>query len=54
MNGRITLHMVLRYGTNVHHCIEVMFKAFAKALSAAVTLDDRIKGVPSTKGVLEA
>lgn len=54
MNGRITLHMVLRYGTNVHHCIEVMFKAFAKALSAAVILDDRIKGIPSTKGVLEA
>lgn len=54
MNGRITLHLVLRYGTNVHHCIEVMFKAFAKALSAAVTLDDRVKGIPSTKGVLEA
>ena len=54
MNGRITLHLILRYGTNVHHSIEVMFKAFAKALSAAVTLDDRVKGVPSTKGVLEA
>lgn len=53
MNSRITLHVVLRYGTNAHHCIEVMFKAFARALSLALDLDERIQGVPSTKGVLE-
>lgn len=53
MNGRITLHVNLRYGSNVHHCIEVMFKAFAKALSRALERDERIKGIPSTKGSLE-
>ena len=54
MNSRITLHIVLRYGTNAHHCIEVMFKAFAKALSRALQIDERVQGVPSTKGMLES
>lgn len=53
MNSRITLHVELRYGANAHHAIEIMFKTFAKALSRALALDDRVKGVPSTKGVLE-
>lgn len=53
MNGRITLHVVLRYGTNAHHCIEVIFKTFARALSQALSLDPNVKGVPSTKGVIE-
>ena len=53
MNSRTTLHIVLRYGTNAHHCIEGIFKAFAKALAQAVQLDPRVQDVPSTKGMLE-
>jgi imidazoleglycerol-phosphate dehydratase len=54
MNSRITAHISLRYGDNAHHGIEVMFKAFARALSMAVSKDPRVRGVPSTKGVIEA
>lgn len=53
MNSRITLHISLKYGTNPHHCIEVMFKTVAKALSKAVERDERVEGVPSTKGMLD-
>jgi imidazoleglycerol-phosphate dehydratase len=48
-----TLHITLRYGTNVHHSIEAIFKAFGRALDAATSFDERVKGVPSTKGTLE-
>ncbi len=54
MNARITAHVALRYGDNAHHGIEVMFKAFARALSMALSKDPRVRGVPSTKGVIEA
>ena len=37
---------------NAHHMVEASFKAFARALRAAVESDDRVEGVPSTKGVL--
>jgi len=47
-----TLHISLRYGTNAHHSVEAIFKAFARALDAATALDDRLKGVLSTKGTL--
>lgn len=53
MNSRTTLHVNLRYATNVHHSVEVMFKACARALSAALKIDPDVKGIPSTKGVLE-
>lgn len=53
MNSRMTLHIVLRRGTNAHHCIEGIFKAVARALREAVSLDSRVQGVPSTKGMLE-
>lgn len=53
MNSRMTLHVILRYATNVHHSVEVMFKAYARALSIAMRIDPNQKGVPSTKGVLE-
>lgn len=53
VNSRTTLHIVLRHGSNLHHCIEGMFKAFARALDRATQLDPRVKGVPSTKGMLE-
>lgn len=48
----VTLHINVEYGTNTHHMIEAIFKAFARALDAASTLNPRVKGVPSTKGVL--
>lgn len=53
VNGRITLHVVVRYGSNVHHIIEGIFKAVARALGSAVALDSRVEGAPSTKGMLE-
>jgi imidazoleglycerol-phosphate dehydratase len=46
------LHVVLHAGTNLHHMTELCFKAFARALRAAVALDPRGTGVPSTKGTL--
>ena len=48
----ITLHIKLEYGENDHHKIEAIFKAFAKALREALKIDQTIKGVASTKGVL--
>lgn len=53
MNARVSLHVVLRYGTNAHHCVEAIFKAVARALRQAVSPDPRVNGVPSTKGMLE-
>lgn len=53
MNARITAHVVLRYGSNAHHCIEIMFKAFARALGEALCVDPNERDVPSTKGVIE-
>jgi len=51
--GRLNLHVRLLSGTNDHHRIEAVFKALARALRAAVTIDERIAGeVPSTKEVL--
>ena len=46
------LHLEVRYGENAHHMVEAMFKAFARAASAAVRPDPRVVGVPSTKGTL--
>jgi imidazoleglycerol-phosphate dehydratase len=51
-NARLTVHVRLLAGTNAHHMVEVSFKAFARALRAAVALDDSVAGVPSTKGML--
>ena len=48
----ITLHINVIYGRNNHHVAEAIFKAFARALNKAVSIDDRIKGVLSTKGKL--
>jgi len=48
-----TLHITLRYGSNIHHSIEAIFKAFGRALDAATSLDKRLKGVLSTKGTLK-
>ncbi len=52
-NARITLHMhVLHAGRDAHHIVEAQFKALARALRAALALDPRVVGVPSTKGRL--
>jgi len=48
----MNLHVNVPYGRNSHHIAEAVFKALAKALDAAIQADPRIKGVPSTKGVL--
>ena len=50
--ARLTLHIVLEAGTNAHHMIEACFKAFARALRAAVSIDPEETGVPSTKGTM--
>ncbi|HAJ25944.1 MAG TPA: imidazoleglycerol-phosphate dehydratase, partial [Syntrophus sp. (in: bacteria)] len=48
----MTLHINVLYGKNSHHVAESIFKAFARALRRAASLDDRIQGVMSTKGSL--
>lgn len=48
----ITLHLREFCGENAHHILEATFKAFARALRAAVEPDPRVEGIPSTKGVL--
>jgi imidazoleglycerol-phosphate dehydratase len=51
-NAGITLHIKVLHGSNNHHIIEAAFKAFGRALAEAVTINDRIEGVMSTKGIL--
>lgn len=50
--ARIALHIRVIEGRNAHHVLEAQFKAVARALRDAVSLDSRVTGVPSTKGVL--
>lgn len=52
LEARINLHVILHYGHNTHHMIEAIFKALGRALDEATSIDPRVKGVPSTKGVL--
>jgi imidazoleglycerol-phosphate dehydratase len=52
LEARINLHIIVHYGQNTHHIIEAIFKALSRALDEATTIDPRIKGVPSTKGML--
>lgn len=52
VNCGLTLHIRVLYGSNVHHLIEAVFKAFARALTEATAIDPRVKGVMSSKGVL--
>ena len=51
MQAGITAHITVT-GRNDHHVCEAAFKAFARALRAAVAIDPSIDDVPSTKGVL--
>ena len=48
----ITLHIRLLYGKNAHHIVEAIFKATARAVREALEQDERVEGVPSTKGLL--
>lgn len=50
--GMLNLHLEILYGRNRHHMVEGLFKACSRSLRAAVTLDPRTSGVPSTKGSL--
>jgi imidazoleglycerol-phosphate dehydratase len=52
-HGGVNAHVNLAYGDNLHHIIEAVFKAFARALDEACGLDPRIEGVLSSKGKLE-
>lgn len=48
----MTLHMEILHGENAHHMTEALYKAFGRALRQAVTTDPKVRGIPSTKGVL--
>ncbi|WP_026550230.1 imidazoleglycerol-phosphate dehydratase HisB [Arthrobacter sp. Br18] len=52
LHAQICLHVTLLAGRDPHHIAEAQFKAFARALRAAVEADPRVKGIPSTKGAL--
>jgi imidazoleglycerol-phosphate dehydratase len=52
LNAGLTVHLDLQRGDNPHHIVEAAFKAFARALDGATSLDPRVSGVPSTKGTL--
>ncbi|MDN4185632.1 MAG: imidazoleglycerol-phosphate dehydratase HisB [Dehalococcoides mccartyi] len=54
IEGRLNLHAHILYGSNDHHKAEALFKALARALDKATSLDPRREGIaPSTKGMLE-
>jgi len=52
VQARMNLHITQFYGKEPHHAYESVFKAFSRALRAAVKIDPREKGVPSSKGQL--
>ena len=51
-SAKLTLHVQIEAGSNAHHMVEASFKAFARALRAAVAIDPSSPGIPSTKGLL--
>ena len=53
-NALCNLHVLAHYGRNSHHVAEAIFKSAARALRMAVERDERMTGVPSTKGTLSA
>ena len=52
VKGGVTLHIRMLSSGEVHHVFEAIFKGLARALAEAVSIDSRVQGVPSTKGVL--
>ncbi|WP_109506363.1 imidazoleglycerol-phosphate dehydratase HisB [Nocardioides speluncae] len=51
-HAQIALHIRVLAGRDPHHIVETQFKAFARAFRAAIEIDPREKGIPSTKGSL--
>lgn len=51
-NALCNLHILVHYGRNSHHIAEAIYKATARALRQAVERDERLTGIPSTKGTL--
>lgn len=51
-NASMNLHIKVFYGSNTHHIVEAIFKAFGRALDEASGIDKRIEDVMSTKGML--
>lgn len=51
-NGGVTLHIQGHYGSNTHHIVEAIFKAWGRALDQATRRDERRTGVPSSKGMI--
>lgn len=51
-NAGLNVHINVLYGSNNHHIVEAVFKAFGRALDEATRKDDRIEGVMSTKGIM--
>lgn len=52
MHAMLTVHITVLAGRDPHHIAEAQFKAFARALRKAVARDERVQGIPSTKGAL--
>ena len=51
-NALCNLHVILHHGRNSHHISEAIFKSIARSLRMAVEIDERVEGIPSTKGRL--
>jgi imidazoleglycerol-phosphate dehydratase len=51
-HAMLNLHVIVRYGRDAHHAIEAVFKAFSRALAQAVSINPKVKGLPTTKGTL--
>jgi imidazoleglycerol-phosphate dehydratase len=51
-NAKLTLHVTVERGRDPHHMVEASFKAFARALRQALSIDPDVSGIPSTKGLL--
>jgi len=53
-HSKITLHIILRYGKNMHHCLEAIFKSFAKSLNTAIQENKLYSQFgSSTKGTID-
>ncbi len=48
----MNLHIILKYGRDIHHIFESIFKAFGRSLQMATSLNPKLKDIPSTKGKL--
>lgn len=51
-HAMMNLHIDVRYGRDLHHIFEAVFKAFGRALREAVSVDQKVRTVPTTKGAL--